>query len=552
MRHSCTFCCGARGTCLFVAATRAQMETHQAASHHAGVVGAETTTAECVRVALTALAPAPEDDCHAQSDVVSRPVMRAQVARDAETQWRASDANVASLWWSTSDAAKQRLAQAFAATLKKYKTTHNVKQAREEAIQTTRDILAPLPIETYGSCVIGTDLVTSDVDLHFQNDDADTDANASASASGDSTTSIDRFLSRTKQEEESTKGGIDAATRRRAKHVALLIDAASALENDERFRDIETVVHSRVRVPLLRANFLSRGGETVQVSLTAGTANVLKSKAMAEVVKRLPMLRRFVQLTKLWAAARGMNDPAGAGSLNSWCWLILAYHHAASVSHMPTIVPPLDELLPCDNLPDAEHEKKWLQFVSDECKIILGPVVESDDDDDDDDDDEQEADNLKLVDLFTTFVARMSISREFWQSGVIVSALRGCALVRPFNPTEGTFARWPGAALAVEDPFEPDENAARTVRDTSTADMMCAEFARAASLLHHGSDSEVLGGLGRETRSSGADATTPAKLRSLEQRRMLFAFSADESDEDRVIGELFRSRQNFVQGHDWA
>ena len=152
--------------------------------------------------------------------------------------------------------------------------------ARRRAVEAANAILAvdartrgALPVEAYGSTVIGTDTDASDVDLSFEGPAVNKDVDVFAEAAN-----------------------VDADVIVRARWVALLIDAADLLSNDERFSDVEAVVHSRVRVPLLRGTYVDggEGGVRVHVSFTVGTRNVLKSHAAAAVVKRCPMLRDFV------------------------------------------------------------------------------------------------------------------------------------------------------------------------------------------------------------------------------------------------------------------
>ena len=433
-RHAVTYC----ARCLFVAATRAQMTEHQQTMQHTGTVGTEVSATGCSARSV-AEAPAPADpECR---------LCKPGVVHRTNQTWRGADERAAGTWWCTQEPQRTALAHAFRKELRKHATPPRVAAARRRAVEAANAILAvdartrgALPVEAYGSTVIGTDTDASDVDLSFEGPAVNKDVDVFAEAAN-----------------------VDADVIVRARWVALLIDAADLLSNDERFSDVEAVVHSRVRVPLLRGTYVDggEGGVRVHVSFTVGTRNVLKSHAAAAVVKRCPMLRDFVRLTKLWAAARGVNDPVGAGTLNSWCLLLLCYQHASSHASARDVIPPLDELFPCDGLPgrDAEAEGAYIRAIEDAC-ASQWPGSSGDDDEGDEGDDCGAND---VVDLFASFVNRhyLNIDQGFWADGLVVSALRGAALVRAMDD-DCSFARWQGAALAVEDPFETEENAART------------------------------------------------------------------------------------------
>lgn len=290
---------------------------------------------------------------------------------------------------------------------------------------------------------------------------------------------------------------------------ALHLKETSSDSSERCFRDVEAVTHERVRVPVVRFTHVETG---LTGNITAGTNNVLKSRSLALVLqidRRVPALARAV---KSWAKRRKIADPA-TGTLNSFAWTLLSVFHCQTRD--PPILPPLDELML-----DDPGSRDYLAEDVDESAAIDRAHLEA----------LEEAvsdprwaklagmNHETLGELLASFFKTYAANVDLFLQGLVVSCLTGSWCVR----AEG---KWTGAAFAVEDPWEPTQNVARTLRAGPAGGVLRvrAELERACDLFQDGPPNVE------------EQAPSPARSRSQEQFRMLFPELQSEREQDDAV-----------------
>jgi hypothetical protein len=245
------------------------------------------------------------------------------------------------------------------------------------------------------------------------------------------------------------------------------------------------------RVPVLRVELLQPHGEVLHVDVTESTGrNTFKSAVLGIVADALPILRPLVRLVKAWARAWELNC-AFTGGLNSFALSLLCVFHCQCAG----LLPPLAALLCDDPVPLMKEEAARAATGS-----KAGPLRRSCD---------QLANeatvrtraksaplwqhlNVPPAQLFPLLLSFF----EWWQSatprmssGECVQPLTGqWASATPFRAITRRQTH-----LAVEDPFDAAENAARNlIRNSPMALRLSAAIADALAKLRAGCVDKLL------------------------------------------------------------
>ena len=228
------------------------------------------------------------------------------------------------------------------------------------------------------------------------------------------------------------------------------------LERERAVTHIQFIPQARVPIVKLTSSC------GVQCDVSVNSDGVFKSAVLGCLADMQPLYRALVRLVKAWARAQNLNDPS-AGTLNSFALSMFALFHCQACLPQP-LLPPLAALLarqPEDALVEERqrcadgaaspgpHRRQAdsdrdLEGVRVRCAALRGFGDDA-------------ARGLTLPTLCASFFAH-------WAAALPALAAGACP--RPFSAAWGAPGAWGAAkrfALAVEDPFDVQQNPARSL-----------------------------------------------------------------------------------------